>query len=556
MKSVKKNPTQNIVVESNKARPVNPFHADPTPPSDPTNRGGQIRFFLDDESNTAMIQNIDVPTAIPDPPFTVQNYVGYIADQNSPQALAANCMATLLSAQAMVRKYLGPTLPRWSHAQVVQVFPQAGSQLNAFYNRSSFQFFTGTNPVTGQPVHTCLSNDTITHEFFHAILDSLKPAMFNSPLIEQSAAHEGIADCGSILHALTMDPTLTLAAQQLDAAQVSTIASSVGPDLGYAINGVVGGLRDASVVFYYQNPENLPRLARRDQLTREFHSFSRVLSSAFYAALMAVYKKVKGSSSIGTREALIVARDVMGNALFQGIIAAPLTTRYMSSLANSILTAAAIAPYVDDVGAVFLTWGLSTVQSASAEISEVRASDRPVKFDGQDAFIREKHATMILADKMIVGMQDNPLYYCKVEFPCEELLMAQSNGMAAMVDGSTEDEILEQVKLGLDYIWESDLVTLNGQPAKDQHLFGVDVTGSLTRRGYNYDDGYFNNATLPGAPEYGKFWKPENNSGCCSGCKKTEEPTPRPPKLGCYVSERVCGSRTVRSCQVVRQKVC
>lgn len=552
MRSKKKNPNLNIVVDSAAARPVNPFHTTPTPPSDMVNRAGEIKFYMDDERTTAMIQNVAVPTTPPDPPFAVQFYVGHHPDPNSPQAFAANCHVTLLSAQAMVRKYLG-SVPKWVAVPAIRVYPLAGNQLNAFYNRVSFQFFTGRNPVNGDIVHTCLSNDTITHEFFHAVLDSLKPQLYNSPLIEQSAAHEGIADCGSILHALTMDPTLTLAAQQLDAAAVSTIASSVGPELGYAINRVIGGLRDASVPFHYQKPETLPRLAPRDQLSREFHSYSRILSSAFYAALMAVYAKVKAPGGIGTREALIVARDVMGNALFQGIQIAPLTTGYMSSLANGMLTALAGSPYLTDVNTVFSNWGLVTVQAASGWKTEIRPTD--VKLD-EGVFLRVRHATMTLADKVLSGMSDNPLYYCKVEVPREEMLLAMSDGSAEVVDGADDAEILDQVKLGLDYIWESELVSLHGQEEKDHHLYKVDSDGLLTRTGYNSDDGYFNNATLPGAPEFGKPWKAENNSGCCSGCKKTPDPVVVPPKLGCYVKERVCGSRTVRSCQVVRQKVC
>jgi hypothetical protein len=517
------------------------------------NYGGEIRFFMDDQNTNNLIQNVGVPTSPPDPPFSVQNYVGHHPDNNSPQAMAANCHVTLLSGQAMVRKYLG-YMPKWAAVPSIRVYPQAGTQLNAFYNRVSLQFFSGTNPVTGAVVHTCLSNDTITHEFFHAVLDALKPQLYSSPLIEQSAVHEAVADCGSILHALTMDPTLTFVAQQLDQSSVSTLASSVGPELGHALNRVVGGLRDASVPFYYTAPENLPAVAPRDQLSRQFHNFSRIFSSAFYAAIMAVYHKVKSPGGIGTREALIVARDVMGVALFQAIKIAPVTAQYMTSLANAILTAMSDSPYLAEVATVFGTWRLTTVASQSVSRTEIQPTDVSVSDDGR-LLIRSRTKTIILGEEVVLPSSDNPLYFCKVEVPREELLSAQSLGMAQVLDAATDAEILDQVKLGLDYIWEQDLVTLDGQPKKDHHLYKVDVNGFLLRDGYN-SEGYFNNATLPGAPEFGKPWKAANNSGCCSGCKKTPDPVVPPPKLGCYVQERVCGSRTVRSCQVVRQKVC
>lgn len=548
---------KNLALTQQGRRPYGP-HRPPTPtPSEGViRRDGHIRFYMDEESNTPFVQNFPVPTDKPDPIFSVQNYNGYAPDPNSPQALAANCMATLYSAQAMLRKYLGSPLPKWAATAVLRVYPHAGNQLNAFYDRSSLKFFTGVNVHNGQKVHTCLSNDVVTHEFFHSVLDSLKPVLFNTPFIEQAAFHEGFADCGSILHAMSIDPVLTYTAQQLDAVQISTMASSVAPDLGYAINGVIGGLRDAAVPFYYVDPATLPRTAPKNQLSSEVHSFSRVFSSAFYKAILAVYAKVKEPGGIGTREALIVARDVMATALFNAVKNAPLTPRYMASVASAILVELASTPYATDVASVFATWGLTVVNAASTSATEVLPSDRPVKIGDQDFLIRETHTQMVLADTMIIGQSDNPLYFCKVDVPCEQLLVAQGFGMAGIVDGAEEEEILDQVKLGLDYIWESDLVTLHGESVKDHHVFKVDGSGSLLRVSYNSDDGYFNNATLPGAPEFGKPWKPENNSGCCSGCKKKVDPPVRPPKLGCYVNERVCGSRTVRSCQVVRQKVC
>jgi len=547
-------PNAEAAIVSDRRRPTRPSRPVPKPP-EVIRRDGKIRFYLDDPS-TGLTQEIDVPVENPDPLFVVQNYVGYTPEQNTPQTMAANCHAVLLSAQTMLRKYLGNPLPRWAATQSLHVIPQAGNQLNAFYDRLSFKFFSGKNPVTGEVVHTCLSADVVTHEWCHAVLDSMKPQLFNSPFVEQSAFHEGFSDCGSILHSMSLDPVLTLMAQQVDAGQTSTVVSSVAPDLGYAITKAMGGLRDASVPFHYAKPETLPRLAPRDQLSREVHSYSRVFSSAFYACIMAVAAKAKASTAgMNTKESLAVARDIMGHALFQAVKAVPVVPQFMSAVAESVLTAMTGSPYASDVATVFLTWGLSTVKAASAERTVIEPTDRKEKLGDLDVLIRDKHTRMILAGERVVSMDNNPLYFCQVEVPREEMLVAQTDGTAEVVLGATDDEIVDQVKLGLDYIWESDLVTLHGQPVKDRHVFKVDDAGLLTRTGYNNDNGYFNNATTPGAPEFGKPWKAENNSGCCAKGEKTEPPA-KPPKLGCYVNERVCGSRTVRSCQVVRQKVC
>lgn len=511
-------------------RPTVPSHQVPQV-TQVINNEGKIRFFLNDPTTPDLIAEVPVPTNAPDPVFSVQNYVGFHPDPNSNQSKAGHVHVALMSAQDMLRKYLG-TNPRWAAAQVLNVYPLAGVDFNAFYDRRSLKFFADTSPLSGLAVYTCLSNDVVTHEWGHSVLDSLRPDLWNSPLTEHTAFHEAFGDCMSVLHLMHLDPVLTRMAKEVEAGNVSTVVSQVGEELGMAL-GFTASLRDAAKPFHYVPPMSLAKDAAPDQLSREPHSFSRVFSTAFYAAIIAVSVKIRQEGR-NTKDALSIARDILGDALFKAVKMAPAKPQFFASVAESILTVMAGLPYCSETGAVLLTWGLSTMKAASVEATKTGIIG------------------WVLADKMVTSMENNPLYYCRVDVPCEIA------ALSGVVIG--EEDFLSELHGALDYIWEQDLVTLKDGVFKSRHVYEVseiDGENVLLRVSYNCD-GCFNNASNPSAPEFGKRWKPENNSGCCQGgCRKKPEVMTQRLKLGCFVSERVCGSRAVRSCQVVRkQKVC
>jgi len=540
---------QTEVVRSNLTRP--------TPQPGGINRNGKIHWFLNDPTTPDLALDVDVPVAQPNPPFSVQNYVGYAADPNSNQYRAANCHVSLLSVQKTIEKYVG-TLPKWRAVQIMKIIPHAGNQLNAYYDRVSLRFFSGPNAVTRSWCHTSLSNDVVSHEWGHSLMDSYRPDLWGSPLIEHGAAHESFGDMISIIHLMNIDMILTRMADQIDRGETSTVVSKVGEDIGSAILRSPVALRDAAIPVFYQRPESLPVRGPSTQLIRDPHSFSRIFTSAFYASILAITQKVKATGKT-TKEALAEARDVMARTILAAVRVAPAQPRFLSSLANSVLTVLKDSPYSLDVGNVMTKWGLTGV-SAMSETPSVRTllpTDRKETVEGQEVFIRDRSQKIVVASQAIMSLSENPLYFCQVDVPRQELLVAQGDGFS-MSESADEAEILDEVILALDYIWEQDLVALDGQKRKDHHTFKVEVHDGiqiLSRVAYNCD-GCFDNANNPQAPEFKKGWKRANNSGCCSGCNKKIEPPAPPPKLGCFINERTCGSRSVRSCQVVRQKVC
>jgi Zn-dependent metalloprotease len=77
-----------------------------------------------------------------------------------------------------------------------------GADLNAFYDREGLKFFHGA--AAGRTVFSGESPDVVCHELGHAILDSLKPQLFDAASIEVAAFHESFGDMSALLSALQL----------------------------------------------------------------------------------------------------------------------------------------------------------------------------------------------------------------------------------------------------------------------------------------------------------------------------------------------------------------
>ncbi len=94
---------------------------------------------------------------------------------------------------------LGRPIPFGFVGNRLIVVPHAGFGQNAFYDRESksLQFYYFDHE--GKRVYTCLSTDIINHEFGHAVIDGVRPHLFESSLVETGAFHESMGDLTAIL---------------------------------------------------------------------------------------------------------------------------------------------------------------------------------------------------------------------------------------------------------------------------------------------------------------------------------------------------------------------
>jgi hypothetical protein len=287
------------------------------------------------------------PVAIADPDGNYNYEVG------TPQFDQVNAYAIVANTLSMYDSYFG-TPAKWSFSGPLTVVPHKGTGKTAYFNgrEGSINFFEWQSPSLGKRVTTSQSADVIAHEIGHAVWDGLRPRAGYSN--EAGAFHEAFGDCSALLHALQQDSNLSKALQQNggDLRQPSLI-SRMAEEFGTAFNKEDKDpknderpyYRTALNEFKYIDPKKLPDddyppTVGEDVLTREFHSFSRVWTGAFYRMLTALYDGAQADGQ-SPKEALKSARDILGANWGKALQELPPSGIKFSVVAESMLRTAA-----------------------------------------------------------------------------------------------------------------------------------------------------------------------------------------------------------------------
>ena len=264
-------------------------------------------------------------------------------------------------------------LNNWQMGASLPVKLDEGEDLNAYYDRSALNFFHGGGP--SGTVYSGESPDVACHEMGHAILDALKPQLWNVASHEAAAFHKSFADISAILSALQLkslrqailndtggnlyrSSRLSRLAEQLGAAIRLRQPDAVDPDC----------LRNAVNSFAYQDPIGLPPMGPASNLSAEPHSFSRVFTGAFFEGLAGALTAMASNPKAPTEQELeTVARD-MGSILATSIKKAPVVSNWYAQVAAGMVSAAAPvnAAYLPVLKSVFVRRSILSLQSASA----------------------------------------------------------------------------------------------------------------------------------------------------------------------------------------------
>jgi hypothetical protein len=165
------------------------------------------------------------------------------------------------------------------------VVPRAGEWENAFYERDSrsLQFFYFPHRVTGQRVHTALSQDIVAHETTHAILDGINPDLYNALSTESLAIHEAVADLGALAVALS---SRVLQSRFLD-------TTGGDPSKWAAFAGLAAQFAEGTgrTTRFLRDLANDLKVSDVD--TTEPHELSQVLSGALHALWRELYRSLK-----------------------------------------------------------------------------------------------------------------------------------------------------------------------------------------------------------------------------------------------------------------------
>ncbi len=175
----------------------------------------QILGWQDDpgEATTPLVP----PEARAVPDLTLSPLSLAIAGVTAPQArsydLASADFRYWSAAEAAARgaafwRQLLPPGAAWQLGDTLPIKLDEGEDFNAFYDRQALNFFHGT--AAGRTVYSGESPDIVCHEQGHAILDAIRPELFDAGSIEAAAFHESFGDMSAILVALQL-PTLRAA---------------------------------------------------------------------------------------------------------------------------------------------------------------------------------------------------------------------------------------------------------------------------------------------------------------------------------------------------------
>jgi hypothetical protein len=248
----------------------------------------------------------------------------------------------------------------------LNVFLDEGKDLNAYYDRRALNFFHDT--VAGKTVYSGESPDIICHEFGHAILDAVRPQLWNVASVETSAFHESFGDMSAILCALQLPSVQTaVIAETGGRLNRNSRVSRLAEQLGWAIRQIApqavdnDSLRNAVNSFFYRDPDTLPPNAPANLLSTEPHSFSRVFTAGFLEAVAGMLFTVSQTPSPADIQK--VSRDA-GRLLLDAIADAPIVPEYYSQIAAHMVEADTSGKYQKAIKSAFVRRGILSLEAA------------------------------------------------------------------------------------------------------------------------------------------------------------------------------------------------
>jgi hypothetical protein len=224
-------------------------------------------------------------------------------------------------------------------------------------------------------VYSGESPDILCHEMGHAILDALKPELWNVGSQEVAAFHEAFGDMSSILSALQLPVMRAAVISETDGrinrnSRLSRLAEQLGQAIRENYPDAVDRdcLRNASNHFMYESPLLLDSSGPASVLTSEPHSFSRVFTGAFLDALAGMLLAVARSRTAPTEDELLQVSAHMGDILVAGVRNASVVSNFYSQVAGGMVQAAGQidSKFPRALKAAFVKRGILSLHSATS----------------------------------------------------------------------------------------------------------------------------------------------------------------------------------------------
>lgn len=279
-----------------------------------------------------------------------------------------NCVDAMERAKRVWRSSFPEGLD-WKAGKPLQVVLDGEEDLNAFYDRKTLTFHHAT--IKGKKVHTADSPDVVAHEVGHAVLDALRPELWNAALDEVAAFHESFGDLTALLSALQVEEVAAAVLKETGGMLYSnSVVSRFAVQFGKSVHAVNPAsaprdcLRNAVNSFFYREPMLLPPMAPHFELSSEPHSFSRLFTAGFFEGMAAMLKVVAEKPRV---EDLVKVSEDAAKLLGQAVQCAALTAAFYSEMAAQVIWADSVlfeGRYEEAFRSAFVRRGLLSLEAA------------------------------------------------------------------------------------------------------------------------------------------------------------------------------------------------
>ena len=299
---------------------------------------------------------------------------GFAVQGNEPQARYAPGttgfvrwqarQAAILAVEAW-EKALGKPFTTWA-AEVpdpkrLALAPDAGDDLNAYYDRTSVSFFH--HDIGATVAYSGASTDVVAHEVGHGVLDALRPDLWDTNYLEVGGFHEGFGDVTAIITALNDRKTRLAVLAASPNLGTANVVEATAEDLSNAIRLVLGPQHPAAKprralnTFQWQLPSTMPSNGGPDVMIAEVHSIARIITGCFWDVLRAIF----AANPTKTEATLWTATKTAAQIFHAGSANAPEVPRFFRAVGRAMVLADAsqfAGAHRDLIGAAFAGHGL------------------------------------------------------------------------------------------------------------------------------------------------------------------------------------------------------
>ena len=258
--------------------------------------------------------------------------------KDTPEFVAWQCRQAAFNTLNVFEDVAGPLTGWRGESSVTDLAVIADSitpDLNAYYDRASISFFHGQAGT--KTVYSGASTDVVAHEAGHAILDALRPDLWDAQMIEPAAFHEGFGDCIAVMMALSDRETREKLLANGASIDRANFVEATAEQLSWAIGVNYPGHNASKPRRAYNRhkwvlPETLPDDGGPNVLINESHSLGQLVSGVYYDLISKIY----AAGTATGQAALWTACRTATMLIVQAAIHAPIRPRFFESWGRSM----------------------------------------------------------------------------------------------------------------------------------------------------------------------------------------------------------------------------